>query len=154
MDFDITKKIVLINGADENGRFWEIRVRPFTGILRESDLVELSDLLEEMISDRHVSPGDLDRGEDPGDLGRSVSPATGELRIAIAPGTLFDPVYVFQFNGTKSQAKKFVELMGLRVQCTGMEYYKKLHGEETAKSVTTGRIVGWLPLGEIESSFV
>jgi len=81
-------------------------------------------------------------------------PKKSEIRIAIAPGTLFDSVYVFQFNGTKSQAKKFVELMGLKVQCTGMEYYKKVHGEETARSVTTGRIVGWLPLGEVESSFV
>jgi len=77
-----------------------------------------------------------------------------EIRIAIAPGTLFDSVFVFAFDGTKSQAKKFVELMAERkVQCTGMEYHKKLHGEETAKSVTTGNIVGWLPLGEVKSAF-
>jgi hypothetical protein len=81
-------------------------------------------------------------------------PKKNEIRIAIAPGTLFDSVYVFQFNGTKSQAKRFVELMGLKVQCTGMEYHKKIHGEETAKSVTTGKIVGWLPLGEVTSAFV
>jgi hypothetical protein len=81
-------------------------------------------------------------------------PKKNEIRIAIAPGTLFDSVYVFQFNGTKSQAKRFVELMGLKVQCTGMEYHKKIHGEETAKSVTTGNIVGWLPLGEVTSAFV
>ena len=77
-----------------------------------------------------------------------------KIRIAIAPGTLFDAVYVFEFGGTKAQAKKFVELMAERkVQVTGMEYHKKLNGEDTAKSVTTGNIVGWLPLGEVKSAF-
>jgi hypothetical protein len=78
-----------------------------------------------------------------------------EIRIAIIPrGTLFDTVFVFKWEGTKSEAKEFVELMSERkVQCTGMEYYKKLHGEETAKSVMTGRIIGWLPLGTIKTAF-
>jgi hypothetical protein len=81
-------------------------------------------------------------------------PKKNEIRIAIAPGTLFDDVYVFEFGGTKAQAKKFVELMTERkVQCTGMEYHKKIHGEQTAKSVTTGKLVGWLPLGEVKSVF-
>ena len=77
-----------------------------------------------------------------------------EIRIAIAPGTLFDSVWVFPWDGTKADAKKFVDLMNERkVQCTGMQYYKKLRGEDTAKSVTTGNVVGWLPLGEVRSSF-
>jgi hypothetical protein len=80
--------------------------------------------------------------------------AKKKIRIAIAPGTLFDSVYVFDFEGTKAQAKKFLELMAERkVQVTGMEYYKKLHGEDTAKNVTTGNVVGWLPLGEVKSAF-
>jgi hypothetical protein len=36
------KKMELLSGADEKGRYWEIRPRTFTEVLREADLIDLS----------------------------------------------------------------------------------------------------------------
>lgn len=36
------KKMELLSGADEKGKYWEIRPRTFTEVLREADLIDLS----------------------------------------------------------------------------------------------------------------
>jgi hypothetical protein len=89
---DLYEKMELLNGADENGRYWEIRPRTFTEVLRETDMVELADWIARELGwirrdrdvdgghlgelEREGDAGELERGGDPGELERGVSPKT------------------------------------------------------------------------------
>jgi hypothetical protein len=69
---DLYKKMELLSGADEKGRYWEIRPRTFTEVLRETDLVELADWIALELGwirrDRAGVTKELERGGDPGEL--------------------------------------------------------------------------------------
>jgi hypothetical protein len=90
---DLYEKMELLNGADENGRYWEIRPRTFTEVLRETDMVELADWIARELGwirrDRDVDGGhlgELEREGDPGELEREGDP--GELEPGGDPGEL------------------------------------------------------------------
>jgi len=90
---DLYEKMELLSGADENGRYWEIRPRTFIEVLRETDMVELADWIARELGwirrDRDVDGGhlgELERGGDPGELGRGGDP--GELQLGGDPGEL------------------------------------------------------------------
>jgi len=81
---DLYKKIELVNGADEKGRYWEIKARPFTGILREADLVELADWIAREIGwikrDRDVDGARREELDER--AGANISVGLGELECA------------------------------------------------------------------------
>jgi hypothetical protein len=70
---DLYEKMELLNGADENGRYWEIRPRTFTEVLRETDMVELADWIARELGwirrDRDVDGGHLGELEREGHAG-------------------------------------------------------------------------------------
>jgi len=90
---DLYEKMELLSGADENGRYWEIRPRTFIEVLRETDMVELADWIARELGwirrDRDVDGGhlgELERGGDPGELQLEGEP--GELQLGEDPGEL------------------------------------------------------------------
>jgi hypothetical protein len=99
---DLYEKMELLNGADENGRYWEIRPRTFTEVLRETDMVELADWIARELGwirrdrdvdgghlgelEREGDAGELERGGDPGELEPGGDP--GELERGGDPGEL------------------------------------------------------------------
>jgi hypothetical protein len=98
---DLYEKMELLNGADENGRYWEIRPRTFTEVLRETDMVELADWIARELGwirrdrdvdgghlgelEREGDAGELERGGDPGELELEGEP--GELQLGVSPKT-------------------------------------------------------------------
>jgi hypothetical protein len=98
---DLYEKMELLNGADENGRYWEIRPRTFTEVLRETDMVELADWIARELGwirrdrdvdgghlgelEREGDPGELEREGDPGELEPGGDP--GELELGVSPKT-------------------------------------------------------------------
>jgi hypothetical protein len=90
---DLYEKMELLNGADENGRYWEIRPRTFTEVLRETDMVELADWIARELGwirrDRDVDGGhlgELEREGDAGELERGGDPGELELAAGVAGG--------------------------------------------------------------------
>jgi hypothetical protein len=102
---DLYKKMELLNGADENGRYWEIRPRTFLGILsaievlRETDMVELADWIARELGwikrDRDVVRRETERASATisvglGDLecAAGVAGGDGELKRGEDPGEI------------------------------------------------------------------
>jgi len=99
---DLYEKMELLSGADENGRYWEIRPRTFIEVLRETDLVELADWIARELGwirrDRDVDVGhlgELERGSSTISVGLGelecagrVAGGDGELELEGDPGEL------------------------------------------------------------------
>jgi len=99
---DLYKKMELLSGTDEKGRYWKIRPRTFTEVLRETDLVELADWIARELGwirrDRDVDVGhlgELERGSSTISVGLGelecagrVAGGDGELELEGDPGEL------------------------------------------------------------------